>query len=234
VLRAAIFDIDGTLIDSVDLHAQSWVEAFARFGVLAKFEDVRRHIGEGADRLIPAFVPREMSEVNPRELEDFRSDLFKREYLQKVQPFPKVPELFQRIHEDGVQLVLASSCARDEIDQYKAIAGITDMTDFDVTANDARSSKPSPDILLEALARLVPITASETCVIGDTRYDGAAAREAGIPFIGVLSGGSSAEELRQFRPIAIYRDPAELLAHWPAWRDLRSINKSRPPMQFGI
>jgi beta-phosphoglucomutase-like phosphatase (HAD superfamily) len=83
VLRAAIFDIDGTLIDSVDLHAQSWVEAFARFGVLAKFEDVRRHIGEGADRLIPAFVPREMSEVNPRELEDFRSDLFKREYFKR-------------------------------------------------------------------------------------------------------------------------------------------------------
>jgi HAD superfamily hydrolase (TIGR01549 family) len=233
VLKAAIFDIDGTLIDSVNLHAQSWVEAFARFGVLAKFEDVRRHIGEGADQLIPAFV-REMSEVNRRELEDFRSDLFKREYLQRVKPFPKVPELFQRIHQDGVQLVLASSCARDEINQYKAIAGVTGMTDFDVTADDARSSKPSPDIFLEALARLVPVTASECCVIGDTKYDGAAAREANIPFIGVLSGGSSAEELRQCRPIAIYRDPAELLTHWPAWHDLRSSNKSRPPMQFEV
>ena len=76
MLEAAIFDIDGTLIDSVDPHAESWVEAFARFGVVAKFEDVRRHIGEGADGLIPAFVPREMSEINPKELEDFRSDLF--------------------------------------------------------------------------------------------------------------------------------------------------------------
>ena len=60
MLKAVIFDIDGTLIDSVDLHAQSWVDGFARFGIQVRFDDVRRHIGEGADRLIPAFVPAEM------------------------------------------------------------------------------------------------------------------------------------------------------------------------------
>jgi beta-phosphoglucomutase-like phosphatase (HAD superfamily) len=124
--------------------------------VIGRIEDVRRHIGEGADRLIPAFVPREMSEVNPRELEDFRSDLFKREYLRKVEPFPKVPELFRRISGWGAARPRLVLCPRRD----RPVQG---------AADDARSSKPSPDIFLEALARLVPITASESCVIGDTK-----------------------------------------------------------------
>ena len=116
MLKAVIFDIDGTLIDSVDLHAQSWLETFERFGVQASFADVRRHIGEGADRLIPAFVPPEMPDGLRRQTEEFRSDLFKKEYLCKVQPFPKVKELFTHIKAKCCKLVLASSCSDNEID----------------------------------------------------------------------------------------------------------------------
>ena len=82
MLKAAIFDIDGTLIDSVDLHAHSWVKTFARFGAEVRWEDVRGHIGEGADRLIPSFVPG-MPEFNKKQIEEYRSALFKRVYLQK-------------------------------------------------------------------------------------------------------------------------------------------------------
>ena len=91
MLKALIFDIDGTLIDSVDLHAQAWVVAFARFGVDVRFGEVRRHIGEGADRLIPSFVPTGMPTDKRKKIQEFRSDLFKREYLRKVKRFPKVP-----------------------------------------------------------------------------------------------------------------------------------------------
>jgi HAD superfamily hydrolase (TIGR01549 family) len=222
VLKAVIFDIDGTLIDSVDLHARSWVDSFARFGVQVAFEDVRRHIGEGADRLIPAFVPAGMPKDKQKEIEEFRAELFKRTYLDKVKPFPKVKELFTSIKADGCKLVLASSCTDDEIDRYKAIAGITDMTDHDVTADNAGSSKPSPDIFIEALGRLAPICPSQTCVVGDTKYDGEAARRAGVPFLGLLCGGSSKDELERSGAIAIYRDPAELLNHWGHWRELPS------------
>ena len=76
MLKAVIFDIDGTLIDSVDLHAQSWLETFERFGVQARFADVRRHM-EGADKLIPAFVPAEMPNGLRKQIEEFRSQLFK-------------------------------------------------------------------------------------------------------------------------------------------------------------
>jgi len=130
VLEAVIFDIDGTLIDSVDLHAQSWVETFDRFGVQASFADVRQHIGEGADRLIPAFVPADMLSSLRKQIEEFRSELFNKEYLCKVKPFPKVKELFTQIKAKRCKLVLASSCSDNEIDQFKAIAGITDMTDM--------------------------------------------------------------------------------------------------------
>ena len=95
MLKAVIFDIDGTLIDSVDLHAQSWLETFERFGVQARFADVRRHIGEGADRLIPAFVPAEMPNGLRKQIEEFRSQLFNREYLCKVKPFPKASPLWK-------------------------------------------------------------------------------------------------------------------------------------------
>lgn len=222
MLNAVIFDIDGTLIDSVDLHAKSWVESFARFGVKARFEDVRGHIGEGADRLIPTFVPPEMPNVKRKEIEEFRAELFKREYLAKVRPFPRVRELFQCVRAEGCKVVLGSSCSADEIDKYKAIANITDMTDHDVTADDAGSSKPSPDIFLRALDRLTPIGPSQTCVVGDTKYDGEAARCAGIPFLGLLCGGSSKEDLQRSGAIAIYRDPADLLAQWTCWRDFPS------------
>jgi HAD superfamily hydrolase (TIGR01549 family) len=218
MLKAVIFDIDGTLIDSVDLHARSWVESFARYGAEVRLDDVRGHIGEGADRLLPSFVPG-IPESKRKQIEEYRSALFKREYLQKVKPFPKVKDLFTRIRAAGCKLALASSCAADEIDQYKAIAGVSDMTDY-VTADDAGSSKPSPDIFLKALERLRPIIPSQTCVVGDTKYDGEAARQAGIPFIGVLSGGSSKQELERSGALAIYRDPADLLAHWNGWRDL--------------
>jgi HAD superfamily hydrolase (TIGR01549 family) len=219
VLKAAIFDIDGTLIDSVDLHAQSWLETFERFGVQARFADVRRHIGEGADRLIPAFVPAEMSNGVRKQIEEFRSQLFKREYLGKVKPFPKVKELFAHIKAKRCKLVLASSCSANEIDQYKAIAGIADMSDHDVTADDAGTSKPSPDIFLKALDRLAPIEPFQTCVIGDTKYDGEAARAANIPFVGLLCGGSSKEELDRAGAVAVYADPADLLIHLSRWLD---------------
>jgi HAD superfamily hydrolase (TIGR01549 family) len=219
MLKAVIFDIDGTLIDSVDLHAESWRKTFAHFGVQAKFEEVRNHIGEGADRLMPAFLPPDTPASLQKQIEEFRSHLFKQEYLPQVRAFPSVRELFECIHANGCKLVLASSCASDEIDQCKAIAGIGDMTDCDVTADDARSSKPAPDIFLRALDQIAPTSASESCVIGDTKYDGEGARGAGIPFVGLLCGGSTKQVLERSGAIAIYRSPADLLAHWNSWMD---------------
>ena len=214
MIKAVLFDIDGTLLDSVDLHAQSWVQTFAHFGIAADFREVRGHIGEGADRLLPAFLPKETSKAQQREIEDYRAHLFKKEYLPKVQPFPKVKELLERIKSDGRKIVLASSCTEEEIAEYKKIAAISDVVDCESTSDDAQSSKPAPDIFLKAVERVAPIAAHECIVIGDTRYDADAAGKAGIPFIGVLCSGASERQLLQAGAIAIYKDPEDLLLRY--------------------
>src|SRR3954465_6853410 len=156
-----------------------------------KLEDVRRHIGEGADRLMPAFLPKGTSESQRKEIEQFRAHLFKSKYLPLVRPFPCVRALFERLRSDGLRVVLGSSCTSEEITQYKEIACVADLAECETTSDDARRSKPAPDIFNKALAQIYPIQAHECVVVGDSRYDGEAAREAGMPFIGVLCGGSS-------------------------------------------
>ncbi len=153
-MRAAIFDIDGTLLDSVDLHARAWVEAFAHFGVTTDPAEVRRQIGKGGDELMPVFLSQERIRREGEAIEAYRSDLFKRRYLPDVRPFPGVRPLFERIHEAGLTIALASSGKRTEVDRYTEILGIGDLVDVATSADDADRSKPHPDIFQAALRKL--------------------------------------------------------------------------------
>src|ERR671932_1379597 len=114
MLKAVIFDIDGTLVDSVDLHAKAWQEAFRHFGREVPYEQVRHQIGKGGDQLMPVFFSKEELERFGEELEKFRGDLYKREYLPRVRAFPKVRELFERVKADGKRIALASSAKEEE------------------------------------------------------------------------------------------------------------------------
>jgi HAD superfamily hydrolase (TIGR01509 family) len=175
---------------------------------------VRCQIGKGADQLMPVFLlPDELKKFGA-ELDHYRSDLYKREFLPRVKAFPMVRELFQRIRRDGKQIVLASSAKGDELKTYKEIAGIDDLVESETSSEDAERSKPYPDIFAAALARLCDVTADQAMVVGDTPYDAQAARKAGVSTIGVLCGGWTAEALQKAGCIAIYRDPAELLARY--------------------
>ena len=171
VIKAVIFDIDGTLVDSVDLHAECWCEALAHFGVDVPFARVREQIGKGGDQLLPVFLSSEQLGERGEQIDRYRSALFKREYLPNVRAFPKVRELFERIRSDGVRIVLASSAKGDELTHYKRVARIEDLVDAEVSADDAEHSKPCPDIFQAALNRLAPLTADEVLAVGDTPYD---------------------------------------------------------------
>jgi beta-phosphoglucomutase-like phosphatase (HAD superfamily) len=105
-LKAAIFDVDGTLIDSVDFHARAWVEAFAEFGLTVPFEKVRRQIGKGGDNLMPVFLSSKQMQMFGQELDTFRSGHFKRKYLDYLRPFAGVRPLFERLIADGVRIGL--------------------------------------------------------------------------------------------------------------------------------
>ena len=214
MLQAVIFDVDGTIVDSVDLHAEAWKVAFEKFGKNFPFHEIRRQIGKGSDQLLPVFLSKQELDQFGEDLDEYRSELFKRDYLPRVQAFAKVRELFQRIKKDGKQIVLASSAKADELDAYKKIARIDDLIESETSSNDADRSKPYPDIFQAALARLNGVTPENAIVIGDTPYDAQAASKANLKTIGLLCGGWTQEELRRAGCVAIYRDAEDLLLQY--------------------
>ena len=213
-VTAAIFDIDGTLVDSVDLHARAWQEAFRHFGYDIAFEKIRHEIGKGSDKLIPDLLGEDETKRIFDKLDEFRSNLWKAKYLPKVKPFPKVRELFQRILRDGIRIVLASSAKGDELKQYKEIAQIDDLVQDETSSDDVDESKPSPDVIEAALAKLGHPDPGQVVMVGDTPWDILAAKKAGVKAIGVLCGGFPEAELGASGAVEIYRDPAHLLAHY--------------------
>ena len=214
MIKAVIFDIDGTLVDSVDLHAQAWKEAFKEFGKDIPYEQVRHQIGKGGDQLMPVFFSREELEEFGEEMEEYRGKIFKRDYLPRVRAFPRVRELFQRIIADGKRIALASSAKDEELRVYKKIANIEDLVEKETSADDAEKSKPHPDIFKAALEELNDVEPSQTIVVGDTPYDAEAAGKIRLRTIGVLCGGFPEEEMRAAGCIAIYQDPSDLLDHY--------------------
>ena len=141
-LELVLFDVDGTLIDSVDQHARAWVDAFSDYGRQVRFEDVRRQIGKGGDQLMPVFLS--AAEINQfgRELEGHRASILKERYLSTIRPFPQVRELVERAQAEGKRVGLASSAKSDELATYKKIANIADLIDAETSSDDAAKSKP--------------------------------------------------------------------------------------------
>ena len=214
--EAVIFDVDGTLLDSVDLHAKSWVEAFHFYGHRVRFEDVRRQIGKGGDQLMPVFMTaREIDEYG-QDLERQRGRILKRWYLPLIMPFRDVRGLFERVRADGKQIALASSASKDELEIYKKIANIEGLVDVETSSDDAERSKPHADIFQAALKRLATTGPERVIAVGDTPYDAEAAGKAGIRTIGLLCGGWAEDDLKRSGCIAVYKDPADLLACYAA------------------
>src|ERR1044072_984601 len=152
--KAAIFDLDGTLVDSVDLHAIAWLEALTKFGHDVSFEQVRGQIGKGGDKLIPVFLSADERADHGKELEEWRGQRFKTEYLPRVRPFSAVPDLLERVRDGGFQIAVASSAKKDEVEKYLDIASIADLVDLKTSSDDVEESKPAPDIFERVLKKL--------------------------------------------------------------------------------
>jgi HAD superfamily hydrolase (TIGR01509 family) len=210
MITAVIFDVDGTLVDSVDFHAEAWQRTIREFGKEVSFQDIRSQIGKGSDQLLPVFWTRAELEKVEEPLNEFRSALFKREYLTRVKGFPKVRELMELILSHGQKIALASSAAGDELQAYKKAAGTDDLIQSETSKDDADKSKPHPDIFEAALKQLGHPPKEDTIVVGDTPWDIKAADKAGMRTIGVLCGGFTRAELSG--AMALFRDPADLLA----------------------
>ncbi|HEX8572837.1 MAG TPA: HAD family hydrolase [Allosphingosinicella sp.] len=210
---AALFDVDGTLVDTNDLHASAWRQAFLNFGLDKPLDEIRWQVGKGGDNLIPSLFP-DLDEAQRAELEDFRSDLFKRDYLPRATPFPGVRDLFERLVAGGIRIVLASSSHSEEVDYHLGLIACADLVSATTSRDDAENSKPCPDIFEAALGRVAPLGAAQVVVVGDTPWDAKAAGKLGLRVVGFRSGGFPDEALARAGACELYDGPGDLLARF--------------------
>lgn len=214
MIKAVIFDMDGTLIDSVDLHAEAWQRALRDFGHDVELSVVRQQIGKGGDQLMPAFLSEAEIKEQGQEIEAYRSQIFRHDCLPQVKAFPSASELVRKVDLAGIRVALASSAKQEELDELKRIAGVTDAFDAEASSDEAEHSKPERDIFAAVLAKMIGVAADEAIAISDTPYDAEAAAKLGMRTIGMLCGGFSEDDLRAAGCVAIYRDPAHLLEEY--------------------
>lgn len=210
-ITAVLFDIDGTLVDSNDAHAAAWVEAFADFGITADPSEVRRCIGMGGDKLMPAVSGVEEDSARGRQIPGRRGEVFKHRFLPSLKPFTGAKELVAAVKARSLTAVAASSASRDDLRALLAVAGVDQLMDEATSSDDAEASKPDPDIIEAALRRAKAIP-TDAIMIGDTPYDVAAALQAGVPVIAFRCGGWGDNDLDG--AIAIYDGPWDLLAQF--------------------
>ncbi|MEA2554492.1 MAG: hypothetical protein QOJ65_2668 [Fimbriimonadaceae bacterium] len=216
MVDAALFDVDGTLVDSVDLHAQAWQEAFSWYGKQISFLAIREQIGKGGDQLMPEFLSQEEIDSFGDELAERRTKHYLETYMPQVKAFPKVQDLLKALWERDVRVALATSAKDEELAQLKALLGANEFIVAETTKDDVQRSKPYPDIFAAALERVGNPSPVRAAVIGDSPYDAEAAGKLGVQAIGLLSGGFTAESLLNAGCKVLYRDPAEL------WETLES------------
>lgn len=210
-MKAVLLDVDGTLVDSNHLHVEAWREAFRRHGKEIPREALHAQMGKGGDQIVAHFLDAEERRRFGKDVDALHVELFVRQYQPSERALPGVRPLLERMKADGLRVVLASSAKERELEGHRKVLGVDDLLDDCTTADDARRSKPCPDIFQAALGELDP---AEAVVIGDTPWDAQAARKAGIPMLGVLTGGFSEESLRDNGAREVYRDLEELRRRW--------------------
>lgn len=183
-----IFDVDGTLVDSNEFHAEAWRRAFRGAGHPIPIETIREHIGQGGDLLVPDLLDAEGMRKSARKIRQLRKKIFSQELLPKVRPFPGILQSLEALRDLGIRIVLASSAQASEVRRHVRTLGIGDLIDGTTSSADVRFSKPSPEIFQAALDE-IEAPKSRTIIVGDTPYDILAAHRASTPIAAVRCGG---------------------------------------------
>ena len=209
-IKAVIFDIDGTLIDSNELHVTAWDRVLREAGHEFGRDELHEHIGKGGDNYVPALLP-DAREDEIERIKDAHHELFTDSYIDRVAPLPGARDLLVRVRDSGRKVVLASSASGEELEHHLRKLEAADVVEACTSKDDVEHSKPCSDVF-EAALREAAVRPDEAIVVGDTPYDIEAARRAGLDTVAVRSGGFGDEELKG--AIAIYDDAADLLARF--------------------
>lgn len=209
-MRGLIFDLDGTLVDTVYAHVFAWQRAFMEADMAIDGWRIHRRIGMSGGlftRAAAREIGHELSATEAEALEKRHGELF-REFLPQRRPLPGAVELLAALREAGWDYGIATSGRRPDIDQSLAALGVEDDVVV-IQRGDVKHAKPEPDLFIACQERL-GVPAEELYVVGDSVWDLLAARRAGILSVGLLCGGYGEDELGQAGAFRVYKDPAEL------------------------
>lgn len=207
-----LFDVDGTLVDTTYLHAVCWSEALRQAGRQVSTNAAHRAVGMGGAELLDHLLGEDRDRSADDELGTAHLTLYK-QYWGRLRALPAAGELLRACAERDWRVVLASSASQEELAALCAAlaeVGGADAVHTATSKDDAAAGKPAPDILLAALDRS-GLDARDCVFVGDSVWDGLAARRAGLRFVGLECGGTSVAELREAGAVEVHRDPAALL-----------------------
>jgi len=208
---AALFDVDGTLVDTNYLHAVTWWEAFTQAGHQVPMAQIHRAIGMGSGQLLDKLLPASRDKDADADVRAAHSALYA-EYWSRLRPLPGAADLLRACKRRGLAVVLASSADEPEFTALRAALDAEDAIDAVTFSGDVETSKPAPD-LVEAALDKIGVPAGEAVFTGDTVWDVQACQKAGVSCVGLLSGGVSRDELTSAGAAAVYRDPQDLLSN---------------------
>ena len=196
----AIFDVDGTLVDTNYHHALAWFRALRRFEITRPMWRIHRGIGMGGDLFVSAVGGREVEEAHGDALREAWAEEFD-ELIGEVQPFEGAHELLAAVKERGFRLVLASSGKSQHVEAFLDLIDGKSLADAWTTSDDVERSKPEPDIVSAALAK---VEGASGIMVGDSIYDAKAAAKLNIPTLGVRTGGFSVGELQEAGVLQVF------------------------------
>ncbi|MEU1622359.1 HAD family hydrolase [Streptomyces sp. NPDC005722] len=219
VERAALFDMDGTLVDTNYLHVVSWWEAFRQAGHVVSMANIHRCIGMGSDHLLERLLGKDRDRSEDDAISDAHKALYGA-YGPALAPLEGAADLLRAVAARGFRVVLATSADGKELAVMRAALDADDVIADATCKDDVSASKPAPDLVTQALDR-AGVPADRAVFVGDTVWDIEAAGKAGVPCVAVLSGGISRAELEEAGAVAVYGDPRDMLTSLdgsPVWR----------------
>jgi HAD superfamily hydrolase (TIGR01549 family) len=202
----AILDIDGTLVDTNYQHTIAWHRALKRHGARVAAWRIHRHIGMGGDKVVAALCGEEFDEEHGDDVRESEGELYM-ELIDEVETFEGARGLIEDLKAAGHKVILASSAKPDEVEHYLDLLDARDLADAWTDSGDVEETKPAPDLVQSALEKAGE---GEAVMVGDTPWDVKAAEKAGVPTVAVLTGGFSADELRDAGAVAVFENMEEL------------------------
>ena len=204
--KAALLDVDGTLIDANYQHALAWYLAFREHDITVPVWKIHRAVGMGGDQLVPALVGQELDQEKGDDIRDKRSDIYE-DLIEEVAPFEGAHELVCDLLERDISVVLASSASEEELEHYLDLLDVRTLVDAWTTRDDVEQTKPEPDLVKAALEK---VDGAEAVMVGDTKWDIEAAARVGVPTVCVMTGGWSRQELQDAGAVQVYESVEEL------------------------